>query len=365
MVSSIIPQHLPVTADDVRRWCFYINLPIGAVTIIGLLFFFKSPPRKEEVSIGWKARVIQFDPYGTVVFIPGIVCLLLALQWGGSKYPWDDARIIVLLVLFGVLISIFVGVQLWQGDNATVPPRILKQRSMAGASWFAFCLGGSFFSFVYYLPIWFQAIKEVSATKSGIMNIPLILSLVVMSLISGGAIMALGYYTPAFYLSTILQAVGAGMLTTFQTNTGHSQWIGYQVIYGLGVGAGMQQPLLCAQAVLPLRDVPVGTAVIAFTQILGGALFISVAQNVFQNRLISGLQSTVPSLQPSLVLQTGATSLQDVIPHQFLSAVQLAYNRALTQTWYVGVAMACMTVFGAAVIEWKSVKGKQLSGAAA
>ena len=74
------------------RWCFYINLPIGAVTFAVIVLFFKSPPRKNEESIGFKARLVQFDPIGTLVFIPAIICLLLALQWGGSKYPWSNGK---------------------------------------------------------------------------------------------------------------------------------------------------------------------------------------------------------------------------------------------------------------------------------
>ena len=74
------------------RWCFYINLPIGAVTILGIAIFFKSPARKNEDSIGFWERSKQFDPIGTVLFIPCIICLLLALQWGGSKYPWSNGE---------------------------------------------------------------------------------------------------------------------------------------------------------------------------------------------------------------------------------------------------------------------------------
>lgn len=127
------------------RWCFYINLPLGAVTILGIALFFTSPPREQENSIGFWERAKQFDPIGTILFVPCIVCLLLALQWGGSKYHWGDGRIVALFVVSGVLGIAFAGVQLWKGDNATVPPRILKKRSIAFGSWFVFCLGGSFF----------------------------------------------------------------------------------------------------------------------------------------------------------------------------------------------------------------------------
>lgn len=85
-----------------------------------------------------------------------IICLLLALQWGGSKYPWGEGRIIALFVLFGVLLIAFIAIQFWKQDNATVPPRVLKQRSVASGALFSVTLGAAFFIFVYYLPIWFQ-----------------------------------------------------------------------------------------------------------------------------------------------------------------------------------------------------------------
>lgn len=74
------------------RWCFYINLPLGAVTILGIALLFTSPPRKNEAAIGFKERTKQFDPVGTAVFVPAIICLLLALQWGGSKYDWSNGE---------------------------------------------------------------------------------------------------------------------------------------------------------------------------------------------------------------------------------------------------------------------------------
>ncbi|KAL8955934.1 MAG: hypothetical protein Q9183_006477 [Haloplaca sp. 2 TL-2023] len=74
------------------RWCFYINLPLGAVTVVGIAIFFKDPKREKQESIGFKARAKQFDPIGTSIFIPAIVCLLLALQWGGSKYDWSNGE---------------------------------------------------------------------------------------------------------------------------------------------------------------------------------------------------------------------------------------------------------------------------------
>lgn len=151
-------------------------------------------------------------------------------------------RIIALFVIAGILALAFAFVQFRQGDNATIPVRIVKQRSMATASWFVFCLGASFFVLIYFVPIWFQAIKGVSATKSGIMVLPMILSLVLISVISGVGVTILGYYAPFMIISSILMSIGVGLMSTWSTSTNHSMWIGYQAIYGLGIGCGMQQP---------------------------------------------------------------------------------------------------------------------------
>ncbi|KAK4546220.1 hypothetical protein LTR36_002357 [Oleoguttula mirabilis] len=347
------------------RWCFYINLPIGAVTLLFIMIFYKPTKNARAMAIGWKAKLDQFDLYGTIVFLPMIVCLLLALQWGGSKYPWHNGRIIALLVIFALLLIVFCAIQVWKKDNATVPLRVLRQRSVGAGAWFGATLGAAFFIFVYYLPIWFQAIKGVSAVGSGIRNIPMILSLVVFSMISGLVITKVGYYTPFVIMSSVLMAVGAGMLSSMKTTSSSGEWIGYQIIFGAGVGFGMQQTLIAVQTVLPKEDVPIGTALMMFCQTLGGALFISVAQNVFTNRLLSNLKEAAPGVDLALVLSTGATSLRDVIPEQYLPGVQVAYNNSVMSTFYVAVAMASFSILGSLAFEWKSVKGKKIEMTAA
>ncbi|CAK5276200.1 unnamed protein product [Mycena citricolor] len=344
------------------RWCFFINLPLGGVTLFVITFFFHAPKThrqaKQEMT-RWE-RFNQFDPLGTIIFVPAIVCLLLALQWGGSKYPWSNGRIIALFVIFAVLIIAFGIIQVWKQDLGTVPPRILKKRSILFGAWYALCLGASFFLLVYYLPIWFQAIKGVTAVKSGIDNLPMILSLVIASLIAGGIITAVGYYTPFMILSSILMGVGAGLLSTFTATTGHAHWIGFQIIYGLGVGFGMQQTIIAAQTVLELKDIATGTSLLMFIQTLGGALFVSVGENVFTNKLVSGIATHAPHVDPALILRAGATSLRNTVPAADLPGVLIAYNDALVSAFYVSVAMGALSLFGALGMEWKSVKGKNI-----
>ena len=342
------------------RWCFYINLPIGAVTVILIAIFFKSPQRKKEASIGFSERFKQFDPIGTILFIPAIICLLLALQWGGTQYQWSNGRIIALFILFGLLLIGFLVVQWWKGDNATVPPRIMANRSMCGAAFYAVALGGAFFIFIYYLPIWFQAIEGTTATESGIRSLPLILAQVLFSILAGIAITKVGYYTPFMYASVVFMCIGAGLITTFKVDTAKGKWIGYQIIFGMGTGLGFQQPVLVAQTTLKLEDVSIGVSTLLFIQLLGGALFVSVANNIFNNKLVQNIAAGIPNVNPAQVVKAGATSLRNAVDPADLPAILVAYNDALVKTFQITLILGCISVLGVIFIRWLSVKGKPI-----
>jgi MFS family permease len=353
------------------RWCFYINLPIGGATIILILFFLRLPDHTEnhgdtlEGTASVRKTIDQLDPIGTTFLLGLTVCLLLALQWGGSKYTWADARIIVLLTLFALLTICFASVQIWKQENATIPPRILAYRSVTASAFFAFCQTGSMTVIVFYLPTWFQAILHVDAIESGIRLLPLILAVVIASIMAGGFTQITGYYTPVMIACTVFMACGAGLMTTFSTTSDKAHWIGYQVLFGYGVGLGQQQSGMAAQVVLPEKDVPTGISLKFFGQQLGGAIFVSVAQNVFSNGLVSGLKNypSIPNLNSTLILNTGATELQKYFPENLLPTVLTVYNEALVGAFKVALGLACMSLIGALLTEWKSIKGKYIKGA--
>lgn len=194
--------------------------------------------------------------------------------------------------------------------------------------------------------------------QSGIDNIPLILAQVLASLVAGFVTTVVGYYMPFIYISSIMMPIGAGMLTTFTVNTPTREWIGYQIILGIGVGCGFQQAIIAAQAVLPMADIPSGTTAVLFFQLLGGALMVSAGQNVFTNRLTSGL-ATIPGVNAQLVVATGATKLKTLIPDpaNYDAALEV-YNSGLTRAFKLSLVVACLAVVGAIGMEWGSVKVK-------
>lgn len=340
------------------RWCFYINLPVGAISVIFTVFFLHLHDQKLDAqAAGWKGKLKQLDPIGNLVFFPGIVCLVLALQWGGTKYSWKDARIIVLLVLCAVLCSAFIGIQIWKQEDGTIPPRIVKQRSIAASLFFAFFNGAGMMVMVYYLPIWFQAIKGVSAVKSGIMLLPMIIATVIGAISSGIIVSKVGYYNPFFILSAITTPIGAGLLATMTPSTGHPEWIGYQVLFGLGLGFGSQQPLTVVQTVLDRSDIATGSAIILFTRFLGPAIFLPVAQNIFVNDLVSKL-ANLPGISPTAVTGAGATDLKGLASGDDLKTLLSDYNTAIVHVFYLVAALCAVTILGAVAVEWRSLKAR-------
>jgi hypothetical protein len=124
---------------------------------------------------------------------------------------------------------------------------------------------------------------------------------------------------------------------------------------------GMQQPTMMAQLVLSNEDQPTGVALMFFGQNFGGAIFVSVAQNVFTDELASKL-TAIPGLHldRSAIIRFGATSLKNLIAQEYLELVIESYRDALRSAFLVGTGLAALSMAGAALVEWRSVKENNL-----
>jgi hypothetical protein len=172
------------------------------------------------------------DLPGTFILMASFVCLILALQWGGVSKPWGSSEVIGTLVGFVVILILFIGVQIWQDDRALIVPRLMKQKTIALLSIWQVFNSGMFLLLMYYLPIYFQVVSGVSASKSGVRNLPYILGVALMTIVSGVGITVTGLYLPFMLIGTILGTVGVGLLYTLDISSPSSHWIGYQALAG-------------------------------------------------------------------------------------------------------------------------------------
>lgn len=193
------------------------------------------------------------------------------------------------------------------------------------------------------------------------MLLPLVLSMAVTSLASGSLMDIVKHYTPFLIFASVMMSIGSGLLTTLQANTPTSAWIGYQILFGAGAGSGLHQTMMAIQSSFQKsRDIAAGTAMMIFAQILGAAVAVGMAQSVFGNKLVNGIQAAeLKGVSVHVLLHTGATDIRKVLSGESLESVLRLYTHAIDQAFYVSVGLAAVSVIGGLAMEWNCVRGRR------
>ncbi|KAI5236311.1 MFS general substrate transporter [Aureobasidium subglaciale] len=339
------------------RWCFYINLPIGAITVL-LLFFFFNPPKPDQNTTPAR-KMAAVDLIGLLLFAPATIMMLLALQWGGLEYAWVSTTIIGLFAGAVVLTCIFALWQVRKGDDAMIPPRLFTQRVVFFACLTELFAMGTVYIAIFYLPQWFQIVKGVTPIKSGVMYLPLSMSDVASALVVGILLPYVGLTNPFILAGTTLLTVGSGLLSTLTASSGLKYWVPYQILPGLGAGITLWMPYVAVQTVLKAEDIPVATALLQFFQSFGAALFLALGQTVFSSVFATALTSSnLPGLDVSAIVHAAPADLRQLVLKESLSQVLDAYNQGVTSTFYLGAGLAAAACFASFGIQWKSFKPK-------
>ncbi|KAI8952715.1 major facilitator superfamily domain-containing protein [Xylaria longipes] len=350
------------------RWCFYVNLPIGAIAG-GLLASLRCPEQvvKAPFSLGLVRRVIpQLDVIGFIFFAPAAILLLLALQFGsGNTYAWDSSVIIGLFVGSGVAAIIFL---LWEwkaGDVAIIPFSMVGNRIVWASTLQYVALISAVFVGTQYFPIYFQAVKGVGPVLSGVYLLPSILSQIVFVLLSGGLISKVGYYLPFAVFAGIGATIGAGLISTWGPHTSTGMWIGYQVIYGIR-GCGIQLAIVAIQNALPVKQSQLGVSFLVFCQTFSAAVFVVVANTIFTQSLINETLRLVPSVSPADVLRAGgsAEAIRSLVPpgSPQLAALLKVFSNAFDTICYLMIALASISVIASFGMGWVDTRQKKPQG---
>ncbi|KAJ4163195.1 hypothetical protein LMH87_004938 [Akanthomyces muscarius] len=340
------------------RWCFWINLPLGCTALVLLWVLAPNLPPPAQRAKTWRQKVWQLDPIGFLLVGPSISCLLFALELGGKDQKWSGGRTVALFVVFGVLLLAFIAYQLWRGDQSTLPPKIMGQRTLLVACLISFCIGAVIVIYAFYLPIWFQVVQGKSPQSSGLSLLPLLLSNV-FSVVAGGVLVSrLGYFTPFAIAGSAVLVAGGALITTWTADISTGKWIGYQIFTGVGLGMCLQQPAIAIQAVLKEDEISIGTSALNFAVFLGGSILVTVSQTLFEHQLVRKLIKIVPSLDPARLTGSGAANLKDLVPSAQQEEALSAYNDSMRAIWYLALTLAAVTFCASFGLEWKSIKAK-------
>ncbi|KAF7352573.1 Major facilitator transporter-like protein [Mycena venus] len=339
------------------RWCFLINLPVGGVSLAAVTFLLKAvPPLGSDTNKrSWSdliEQVARMDFIGATVAAGSVTSLVLALQWGGNTKPWNDKAVIISFVFAGVLAILFVAWEIYLGERAMTPTAICKSRSIYAILAYCFLNRFVLLLLTYYIPIFYQAVRHHSATKSGVDLLPFMLGLVVTIIVVGQIVGRIGFYWHFLVVAPVFLAIGSGLLHTLNTSSSSAKIAGFQILVGVGIGMGMQNALLAIQ--VEFKDTPrflgQATSLATFAQLMGGTLGLGVAEPVFASELGKYLLRFAPDA-PAAIVRQSPTAIYTNLPAAMISGVVRAYTESLRVVFVLGVPIAGLALLSSLFIQ--------------
>ena len=269
------------------RWIFLVNLPLGFVALVMIMFGMVNL-RNPEVK-----RSIDFR--GVVTLILSVVPLLLALTWAGKELPWASPEIVGLFVLSGLMAMLFLVVER-NAKEPVIPGHLYANPIFTVAVVVTFLTAVVAFTGIMFIPLFVQGVIGSSATNAGITLVPAVLSVVGSAIIAGQVISRTGHYRLLAIAGVSIMAVGAYLFTRLNAESSNGDAILYMVIGGAGFGITLPTFMIAAQNAFPHHMLGVVTASLQFFRTIGGAVGTAVLGSYLTIRLGDWL-STSPSAE--------------------------------------------------------------------
>lgn len=174
------------------------------------------------------------------------------------------------------------------------------------------------------------------------------------------AVQKIGYYLPFSIFSAVVSGIGNGLISTLSPHTNTATWAGYQILLGFGRGMGIQMAIIALQANTSPANTPIATATLVFCQTFGGAMFISIANSIFNNTLKRELLDRVHgNVSAQTIMGVGATGIRSIVPADDLPGVLWAYAKAFDAVFYLVTAgSVCMFIVSWGM-GWKDIRKKK------
>ncbi|KAI1769876.1 MFS general substrate transporter [Hypoxylon cercidicola] len=343
------------------RWCFYINLPIGAVAALTILVLRIPEPTIKPSALSLLPRLHHhLDLVGFILFAPAILQLLLALQFGTQTYPWNSSQVIGLFVGAAATFAVWFLWNRYRGEDAMMPRALISQKNVLASALYNACQTSALYAAIYYLPIYFQAVKGASAVLSGVYLLPLILFQLLFAGASGGAVQKIGYTIPITLFASVFLSTGTGLLSLLQPDTSTARWVGFQILVGVGFGAGLQMPIIAVQAAMDGEELASGVAFMVFSQAIGPAIANTLYNVIFLSSLPSQIAEFAPQANVQAIINAGASGFRSVVSPADLNGVLVAYSNSLGRIYYLAVAFAAICGIASWGMGWNDLRKKEV-----
>lgn len=326
LVGGTITDHLG------WRWSFYINLPLGAVALIMITTVLHLAPKDRSK--------VKVDYLGAALLTVGITSIVLVTTWGGTEYAWSSARIMELIALGVVALIGFVVVQMKTAEPI-IPLHIFRSRNFTVMSLIGFLTGFVMFGATLFLPLYQQAVQGASATNSGLLLLPMLLAMMVVSLVAGRITTSTGKYKIFPILGGALMVVGLYLMSTMDVSTTRLTSGIYMAVLGAGMGFLMQITMLVAQNSVEMKDMGVASSSTTLFRTLGSSFGVALMGALFNSRvqdeMVSRAGGKASSLASAQLDAKSLAKLPDVMREAYQHAVAAGTHASFTLGAAIGL----------------------------
>ena len=330
------------------RWIFYVNLPLGAVALAVVAS--QVPGRLSRVH-----HVIDY--LGTVVLSLAVTAVILLTSLGGTTYPWRSTPIYLLGGAGLVLTALFLLVER-RAAEPILPLHLFRLRTFAVTSLVGFIVGFAMFGAITYLPAFFQVVRGISPTLSGVYLLPLMAGLLAVSIGSGQIISKTGRYRFWPIAGTALMTLGLYLLSLMGVHTSTLQDAVYMLVLGLGIGGVMQVLVTIVQNGVPHSELGVATSGATFFRSIGGSLgtatFGAIFSNVLAGNLARHLQGV--TLPPGFSAAGATPALLKHLPAAVHAGFVAGYAESIQTVFLVAVPIAALAFLASWLIPQVELK---------
>lgn len=267
------------------RWLFFVSVPVGIVAFVAIHRFLRMPHTRRDAKV---------DVAGIITLTGALALLLLATSFGGTSYPWASAQIIGIYVVGAILLAIFIAVET-KAAEPVIPLHLFRSSIFTFSNIASFAVSMMMFGALIYIPVYAQGVLGVDATNSGLILMPMMVSMIGLSILSGLYITKTGRYKELVLLGPVLMGIGLWLLTRLGYDTSQLELTGAMIVFGLGLGMCMQVYTLVVQNVVMRRDLGVATASTQFFRNVGSTVGIAVFGTILSSKMGPAIASHLPA----------------------------------------------------------------------
>ena len=291
-----------ITQNSTWRWVFYVNVPIGILALLVLIFLMPT--------LRSKAKQVSIDYTGAALLVLGTVPLLLGFTWAGTQYDWLSPQIIGLFVGAAIVLTAFMIYQAWlerRGGQPIIEPSLFKNSIFSVSTLVTIIFGMGLFGSIFFIPLFVQGVVGTSATNSGLILTPLMLTSIVGSVISGQLVSRLGKYKWIAIFGMVVSVIGTYMLIRLDVHSTNTDVLLGMLVLGFGMGFGMALYTLIVQNALP-RKIGQATSALVFFRQIGGTIGLAAMGSVMTSAYLPAFQNALPA------------AVKHAVPAQLLAA---------------------------------------------